>query len=204
MKLRALDESTLPTAYVAAAQLPSNSAIIVVRSPRPDADVIAAVREEVGRLDPDLPVYGIEPMRETVARSPGVPARRVLTAAFAGFGLLAVVLGWLGLFGVAAHDVASRRAELALRIALGADPHRIMNATLVQGGMLVGAGLAMGAVLAVWTARTLGAALPDTGHLDLVAIGAPAVVLLLAGAAATLPAARRAARTDPLIALRAE
>ena len=55
--------------------------------------MIAAVREEVARLDRDLPVYGMRSMRDVVARSPGVPARRVLTATFMGFALLAVVLG---------------------------------------------------------------------------------------------------------------
>ena len=68
--------------------------------------------------------------------SPGVPARRVLTAAFVGFALLAVVLGGIGLFGVLAHDVARRRAEFALRIALGADPMRILRATVGQGALI--------------------------------------------------------------------
>ena len=126
VKHRALDDDFLPTVYLSALQAPSHSSIVVVRSARPDADAIATVREEVARLDPNLPVYTVQSMERIVAASPGVPARRVLTAAFTGFAALAVVLGALGLFGVAAHDVASRRAELALRIALGADPTRIL------------------------------------------------------------------------------
>ena len=131
----------LPTVYLSAWQSPSRSSIVVVRSARPDADVIAAVREEVARLDRDLPVYRMRSMQDVVAASPGVPARRVLTATFMGFALLAVVLGGIGLFGVVAHDVACRRAELALRIALGADPMRILQrnprAGRVDGGMPV-------------------------------------------------------------------
>src|SRR5205814_2560560 len=138
-----------------ALQEPSHSNVIVVRSGRPDADVIAAVRDEAARLDPALPVYRARPMADVVSASPGVPARRVLTATFMGFALLAVVLGGIGLFGVAAHDVACRRAELALRIALGADPVRILSATLGQGALMVGSGLVVGGVLSIWAARAL-------------------------------------------------
>ena len=93
VKHRALDEAFLPTVYLSAWQSPSRSNILVVRSPRPDADVVAAVREEVARLDRDLPVYRVRSMPDVVAASPGVPARRVLTATFMGFALLAIVLG---------------------------------------------------------------------------------------------------------------
>jgi putative ABC transport system permease protein len=162
------------------------------------------VREEVARLDRDLPVYGRRSMRELVAASPGVPARRVLTATFMGFALLAVVLGGIGLFGVVAHDVAGRRAELALRIALGADPMRILSATLGQGALMVGSGLAVGGLLSIWAARALSSVVFATGHFDVLSVGVPAAVLMVVGAGAVPPAARRASRTDPLIALRSE
>jgi hypothetical protein len=204
VKQGTLDEALLPTLYLSAMQSPSRSSILVVRSTRPDADVIAAVRDGVARLDRDLPVYRTRPLRDVVAASPGVPARRVLTAAFTGFALLAVVLGGLGLFGVAAHDVASRRGELALRIALGADPRRLLGATLGQGAIMVGSGLAIGGLLSVWTGRALKGAVAGSDHVDVVSIGVAVAVLVAAGASAVLPAALRAARTDPLIALRAE
>ena len=83
-------------------------------------------------------------MRDVINASPGVPARRVLTATFSAFAVLAVVLGAIGLFGVVAHDVARRRAELALRMALGADPMRILlyysQARCVDGGRRIGSG----------------------------------------------------------------
>ena len=204
VKHRALDEPLAPTVYLSALQSPSNSSIVVVRSARPDADVIAAVREEVARLDRDLPVYAVRSMQDVVAASPGVPARRVLTAAFTGFAVLAVVLGGLGLFGVVAHDVACRRAELAIRIALGADPRRILSATLGQGALMVGSGLAVGGLLSIWTSRALGGLVFATAHFDVLSVGVPAAIVMVAGVGAVLPAARRAARTDPLIALRAE
>jgi ABC-type antimicrobial peptide transport system permease subunit len=204
VKHRALDEAVSPTVYLSAWQSPSRSSIVVARSARPVADVIAAVREEVARLDRDLPVYRTRSMQDVVAVSPGVPARRVLTATFMGFALLAVVLGGIGLFGVVAHDVASRRTELALRIALGADPMRILRATFGQGALMVGSGLAAGALLSIWATRALSGVVFATNHFDLLSVGLAAAMLTVVGAGAVLPAARRAARTDPVIALRSE
>jgi putative ABC transport system permease protein len=204
VKHGALDRASIPALYQSAWQTASRGRHILVRASRPDADVVAAVRDEVGRLDGELPVYGGRSMRDVIARSPGVPARRVLTATFMGFALLAVVLGGIGLFGVVAHDVASRRAELALRIALGADPMRILGRTLAQGAWMVGLGLAVGGVLSIWTARALSGVVPAARSFDPLGLGAAALVLIVVGAGAALPAARRAARTDPLITLRGE
>jgi ABC-type antimicrobial peptide transport system permease subunit len=133
-----------------------------------------------------------------------VPARRVLTATFLGFAVLAVALAAIGLFGVLAHDVACRRTELALRMALGADPMRILKAILGKGASMVGAGLVAGAVLSIWAARALGTVMPAADRLDVLSVVAAAAALAAAAAGAILPAARRAARTDPLVALRGE
>jgi hypothetical protein len=204
VKHSAIDEAPSQTVYLSGWQTASRGRILVVRSARPDADVIAAVREEVARLDRNVPVYGRRSMRTFIDVSPGVPARRVLTATFLGFALLAVVLGAIGLFGVVAHDVATRRPELALRIALGADPMRILSATLGQGALMVGSGLAVGGVLSIWTARALAGVTLAAGPLDVVSAAVAAAMLMVVGVGAVLPAARRAARTDPLIALRSE
>jgi predicted permease len=204
VKHRSLDEAPLPTMYLSAWQTASLGRIVVVRSARAVADVITVVREEVARLDRNLPVYGTRPLLEFVARSPGVPARRVLTATFMGFALLAVVLGGIGLFGVVAHDVASRRAELALRLALGAHPKRLVSATLGQGVFIVGSGLVVGAVLSLLATRALSSVVLTTDRSDVLTIVGLAAMLMVAGAGAVLPAARRAARTDPLMVLRSE
>ena len=110
----------------------------------------------------------------------------------------------IGLFGVVAHDVSRRRTELALRIALGADPRRILRTTLEQGVSMVGFGLLLGAMLSFWATRALDAMVFASDGLDVVTIGLAALLLIVTGAVAALPAALRAARTDPLIALRAE
>jgi predicted permease len=204
VKHRALDEAFLPTVYTSTWQSPSRSNIVVVRSPRPDADVVAAVQQEVARLDRDVPVYGVQSMPELVAASPGLPQRRVLTATFMGFALLAVLLCGIGLFGVVAHDVTARRLELALRIALGADPMRILMVTLGRGALMVAAGLTVGGVLSIWSVRALSGMVFAPGRFDLLNVAAAAAVLLAVGAVAVLPVALRAARTDPLTALRSE
>ena len=201
---RALDERPLPTVYLSALQSPSPSSIVVVRSERAEQDVIAAVREEVSRLDPNLPVYRVRTMQQVIAASPGMPARRVLTAAFLGFAGLSLVLGAIGLFGIVAHDVASRKTELALRMALGADSIGIAVAVLRPGVMMLGSGLAAGAVLSIWAARALDVLGFVTNRLDALSVSAPITMLVIAGAAALVPATRRAMRTDPVTALRSE
>jgi hypothetical protein len=205
VKHRSLDaEGFWPTVYASAWQDPSGSMILVVRSQRPNADVVAVVREEVARLDRGVPVHSVRSMQDVAAASPGVPARRVLTATLMGFALLAIVLGGAGVFGVVAHDVASRRAELALRLALGPDPMGILIRTLGQGAWMVGAGLVVGSVLSIWATRALSGVVFATGRFDPLNLAAVAAVLTAVGAIAVLPAARRAARTDPVTALRSE
>jgi hypothetical protein len=205
VKHRSLDaEGFWPTVYTSAWQEASGSMILVVRSQRPAADVVAVVREEVARLDRDVPVQAVRSMDDVAAASPGVPARRVLTATFMGFALLAIVLGAIGLFGVVAHDVASKRAELALRLALGADPMHILMRTVGQGALMIGVGLVVGGVLSIWAARALSGFVFATGRFDLLNLAVAAVVLMAVGAVAVLPAALRAARTDPVSVLRSE
>jgi putative ABC transport system permease protein len=205
VKHRSLDaEGFWPTVYASAWQESSSSMILVVRSQRSNADVVAAVREEVARLDRDVPVLAVRSMQDVAAASPGVPTRRVLTATFMGFALLAIVLSGMGLFGVVAHDVASRRAELALRLALGANPTRILIRTLGQGAWIVGAGLVVGGVLSIWATGALSGFVFATGRFDPLNIAVVAAVLIAVGAVAVLPAARRAARIDPVSALRTE
>ena len=204
VKHGSLDEETIPTVYVSAAQEPSRSSVIVVRSGRPSADVITAVRQEVARLDPSLPVYRIRPMTQVVEASPGLPSGRLVASTFAGLAFLAVVLSGIGLFGVAAHDVACRRPELTLRLALGADPMRILGLTLARGATTVGIGLALGGLLSMWAVDALSSVIFTGGAVDAISVATAAVVLAATGIGAVLPAALRASRTDPRLVLRGE
>jgi putative ABC transport system permease protein len=206
VKHRSLDDEAFwPTVYFSAWRSPSRPMILVIRSQRPDAEVLAVVQEEKARLDAEMPlVRALRPMQDVAASSPGLPVRRALTATFMGFTVLAIVLAGIGLFGVVAHDVAARGAEFALRIALGADPMRILIRTLGQGAWMVGGGLVVGSILSVWASRALSTVVFTTGRFDPFNIAIAAAVLIAVGAVAVLPAARRAARIDPVVALRSE
>jgi putative ABC transport system permease protein len=204
VKQGSLDEATVPTLYVPFPQEPSNGSHAVIRSALPDAVVVAALREEVARLDRDLPVYGVRSMADVVSRSRGVPARRVLAATFSGFAVLAVVLCGIGLMGIVAHDVAARRTELALRLALGANPQRLLGAAYLQGATVLGAGLLAGGAISYWTIRALGSAVSLRSGFDPLSIGLSIAVLVVVCACAIFPTARRASRTDPALALRGE
>jgi hypothetical protein len=110
----------------------------------------------------------------------------------------------IGLFGVVAHDVASRKVELALRVALGADRMRIMRATFGQGAAIVAPALALGALLSVWAARVSEGRGIRSDRLDDVEHRRTRRSADRHGTRCHVPAARRAARTDPLLALRGE
>jgi putative ABC transport system permease protein len=202
VKHRALEEDTIPTLYFAAAQQPSRSSHIVLRTGRPDSDTLDIVRAEVARLDPALPVYAPRTMDEVVRTSAGVPVRRVVSATFAAFALLALVIAAVGVFGVVAHDVGARRLEMALRLALGAHPRRLHRAVLRQAAAILAIGLAAGLLLSLLLARLVHALLYGVRATDVATMAA--VTALLSGTmllAAILPA-RRAARTNPVDVLR--
>jgi putative ABC transport system permease protein len=205
VKHRALDEPLLATVYVSADQFPSASSNLVVRSGVPAPVVIASVREEVQALDADLPVYRVREMAEVLDASPGVPVRRLLTSMLVGFALLAVALSAIGLFGVAGHDLARRRPELALRVALGAGPVELVGRTLGESVGTVAAGLVVGAGLAVVAIRALGDMGTPGGFPGVLGLSVlVAAVLALVCVAAVLPAAVRASRSDPVSALRGD
>ncbi len=203
VKHRALEEPVTGTVYLSAEQSPSRAGVVVVRSSLPEAAVVSTVNETVQRLDRSVPVYRVQTMADVVAQSPGVAARRILTAAFGGSALLAVLLSTIGLFGVLAHDVANRGREVAVRMALGATPQRILAATIRRGARLVAIGLLLGALGSVAAVRGLRAILFSTQQGDWASASLiSALILAVAGIAAILPVALRAARREPSTALR--
>ena len=173
----------------------------VVRAPRA-AGLAGAVREVVRRLDPTLPIADVETLETLVGRARGERAFvMVLLAAAAG---LALLLGAVGLYGVVSYTVAQRRREIAVRVAVGAQGPDVRRLVLTEAGVtaLTGAALGIGAAAAL--THRLRALLFETDPLDPAVF--VAVPTLLAGVcllASWLPA-RRAARVDPLAALRVE
>jgi ABC-type antimicrobial peptide transport system permease subunit len=172
----------------------------VVRLTGDPAPALAALRSALASIDPDIPIASLRPLTEMVARSLRQP--RFLTALLLGMGGLALILAAVGIYGVLAFLVTERRRELGVRLALGAGSGRIATETLRRGLVPVMAGLVVGligAILAARLAHTLFFGVSPTDPLSLVA---SVVVLLLAATVGCLIPARRAARVDPVIALR--
>ena len=166
------------------------------------ASLTASVRAAIRRIDPEQIIDGIVPLERQLARASA--ASQVRTGLVGVFALAALLLSALGLYGVLASEVAQRRHEIGLRMALGAEPRQVLGMTVRHGLAVTGAGLLAGAVGALAAGRLLASSLFGVAAGDPVAFGAAALVLLLAALAASYLPARRAARLDPMVALRRE
>ena len=168
-----------------------------------DASALAlAVRRLVSGMDPAVAVSRVQPMERVVADATGRP--RFYLALLGTFAAIALALAAVGIYGVTAYAVERRTREIGIRIALGADPWRVVGLVVAQGMVLVAAGAAVGVAGALMLTRLLAGLLYGVGTTDPATF--VAVTLLLGGVAlvATVIPAARVARTDPLEALRAE
>jgi putative ABC transport system permease protein len=189
-------------AYVPLAQTRLGSLALVVRTTTDPVEMGPAVRGAIREVDPELAIFGLEPLEETVANS--LSEQRFLMLLLGLFGALAVTLAGLGVHGVLAYLVAQRTREIGVRMALGATSGRVTHLVVGQGVRLVVVGLAIGFAMALALGRSLAGLLfgvTPTDRLTLVA------VLVVVGSTAALSIwlpARRAVRVDPLAALRQE
>jgi predicted permease len=168
-----------------------------------DATSVApAVRRLVSAMDPAVALSHVQAMDDVVASATGRP--RLYLALLGGFAAIALALAAVGIYGVTSHGVSHRRREIGIRIALGADPWAVVGLVVAQGMGLVLAGVAAGVAGALLLTRLMAGLLYGVGATDPATF--VAVTLLLGGVAlvATAIPAARAARTDPLEALRAE
>jgi putative ABC transport system permease protein len=172
---------------------------------RADGDPLAlapAMREALRRVDPSLPLYRVETM-ETSLTNALTPARfrTALLGSLAGIGLL---LALVGIYGVVSYLVTRRRAEIGVRMALGASGRDVLKLVVGQGLRPVLAGTAIGVLGAVATSRLLAAWLRGVSPNDPLTLGAAAVTLVAVAALASFVPARRATRVDALEAIRTE
>jgi predicted permease len=179
-----------------------NDVTVYVRSRQPTASVVASVRGVVRALDPGMPVFNVATLDERVARS--LRNERLMAGLSAAFATLATLLGIVGLYGVMAYTVTRRSREIGIRMALGARASLVAGQVVREAGLLIMAGLVLAAPAAWWLKRYIAAELygitpGDPRTIALAAIGLAAIGLL----AAAIPA-RRAARIDPMRALRDE
>ena len=159
-------------------------------------------REMLARLDPALPVTKMTMMSRQVAES--VAPQRFSTIAMAGFAAGALLLAAIGLYGVLAFGVAQRTREIGVRIALGASHGSVLGMVVRQGMTLVAVGVILGLAAAASGARVMGSLLYETTPYDpWTFAGAPILLVCVALVACYLPA-RRAARVEPIVALRNE
>jgi putative ABC transport system permease protein len=175
----------------------------LVRTARGDPlAVVPAIRRAIAEIDPSLPVYGVTSMDDVVLQSIG--PRWFATALFTAFGILALLLAALGIFGVLAFIVEQRTHEVGIRVALGATRGGVTRLVVGQGMRLVALGLIVGVAGAVLASRLVASLLYQVRPADPLTLAAVAVVALLTALAASYLPARRAAMVEPMRVLREE
>ena len=202
VRQRGLDRDPAPAVYVGWGTFPLSNISFLVRS-RADAQTVSAgIRERVRTVDSELPIYNLNTMTDALSQSVAQP--RFYMILLTAFATLALLLAALGIYGVISYSVSQRTRELGIRIALGATQDRVVRLVLGQGLALTSLGVAAGLVGAFWLVRLLASMLFGVTATDAPTFVCVSVVLLgVAGAASYLPA-RRAARVDPVRAMRSE
>ena len=188
--------------YVPWARVPTGVSHLVVRTTGDPMALAPAVRDLIRTLDPSLPAPDVRSLEDHVAGS--IAGRRLRALPAAGFAALALAVAMVGLFGALARAVVERRQELAVRAAVGATPGRLVRLVLRSAVAVTGVGLAVGLPAAAATGRGLASLLYGVGPYDAATFVAVAAVVVLTALAASAVPACRAARLDPMIALRAE
>jgi predicted permease len=178
-----------------------SSPAYVVKTPR--AETIAAdIRALVHEVAPEAPMYRVYTMAGLARDSMVQLSFTMLTLAVVS--ALALVLGAVGLYGVLSYLVAERTREIGVRMALGARAEQVSRMVMTQGARVVVAGVAIGLATALLTTHALGTLLYDVRAIDPLTFGGAAIVMIGIGLLASYVPARRAARVDPMISLRAE
>jgi putative ABC transport system permease protein len=166
--------------------------------------LLDAIRTELRAVDARLPIVQVTSMQTLHDRSLSLWAVRAGGRMFLIFGLLALLLAVVGLYGVKSYVVAQRTREIGIRMALGAKPSEVLGMVLREGVVLSAVGIALGLPLAALLGRALSSMLLDVAPFDPVVFTLAPGILALAAFCATLIPARRATRVNPLTALRGE
>ena len=191
-----------PFLYIPFNQQPSLGFSFLVRSSRSETDVVNEMRARVRAVDPALPVYATGTLAAGLDGMLG--NRRAIMFLLGLFAVLALLLATVGLYGVLNYDVSQRTREIGIRGAIGATRAQIVQMILRQGLTKAGLGLAVGLTGAFFFTRLLRKMLFEISPTDPLAYAAVTALLLFVALAASWLPARRAAKVDPVIALRAE
>jgi putative ABC transport system permease protein len=190
----------VPTIYRSFRQSPPSYTTVVLRTAGDPLKFVSAARAEIAAVDANLPLYDIKPMDKVITES--IVGIAYVATMMAVLGVIALVLASVGVFGVMSYSVSERTHEIGIRMSMGAQTGNVLALVLRSGMFLTVLGLAIGLPVAFLLARALSSLLYGVQAADPASfIGLPFLLLAVAGMACYLPA-RRAARLDPLQALR--
>jgi putative ABC transport system permease protein len=200
VKRRGLSQEITPETYASYMQPTFSTFSVVVKSTADPSTVMSAIRAQVRELDRDLPLSELRQLKELVSASVSRP--RFYTMVLGVFASIALVLAAVGIYGVISYAVSLRTRELGIRIALGATGRQVSGLVLQQGVTLALAGVVIGGAGAYWLTRLLTKLLFGVSATDpFTYVGVAALLTAIAALACYIPA-RRAARVDPLLAMR--
>ena len=201
-KYRSLGETARPYVYQPVLQSYDPKMTLVVRTTGEPQALAPAVREQIRALDPKLPITDVKTFRDQLDLS--LFPSRVAAWILGGFGVLALLLAAIGIYGVVSYSVAQRTQEIGVRMALGARRKDVLRLVLGQGLFVIAFGLAVGLLLAFASTRLISGFLYGVGATDLLTFcGVPLLLGTVALGASYIPA-WRATKVDPLVALRHE
>ena len=201
-RFQGLTEVPPIAAYTPLSQTPSATGALLLRTALDPATFSTAAERVIHDIDPGLAVFAVEPLDLTISRS--VSQRRFTAFLLGSFAALAVILAAIGVHGLLSYNVARRRQEIGIRMALGAGRGAVLGLVLREGLVIITAGLIVGLAGALALTRLLQALLFGVSPTDPLTFVVVAAVLTVVALVATFLPARRAARVDPLPALRTE
>ena len=205
--VEALDKPIAPTTYNSVYQVESGAStsgvfIIRTRSGRDPTQLAASVQSAIWSVDRGLPILGFSTLHQVVSSSLAI--RRLSLELVGSFALIALLLSVIGIYGVLSYAVTRRTQEMGVRLALGAKPIEIKGLVLGEGARLAALGLVFGVAIGALVAQYIAKFLFGIRTFDLVSFGAGVLLLFAVALLASYVPARRAARTDPMVALRYE
>jgi predicted permease len=202
IKTEGFDQPDQPHLYLPALQNPSYAMAVYLRADGDPKSLTQALRQQVQSVDPNLPVFGERTMEDVAAAS--LAQRRFALQVVGGFGVLALLLAGIGIYGVVAYSVSQRTREIGIRLALGASNGAILRWVFTQGMRLTLFGLGAGLVGAFVLTRLLRGLLFGVETTDPLTYAGLALLLAAVALLACYVPARRATKVDPMVALRYE
>jgi putative ABC transport system permease protein len=197
-----VDEAPDPTVYQPYSQNARLTMNLVIRGSQDPTRIASAIRNEVQVLDPNLPVSNIKTVGEMFAER--ISPKRLMTYILAVFGLIALLLASVGIYGVMSYAVTQRTQEIGVRMALGAQAHDVLKLVIKNGMTMAFVGVAIGLAGAYALTRLLANLLFKVTPTDLVTFAGVTIALIVVALFACYVPARRATKVDPLVALRYE